>query len=758
MLYLNPPYHIINGLVIFPDHANEKQKYFAPVDPHLTMRPDPNTGQMIPQIQVIKYRGEAGNGGFLNFDTNLGVSQDVLDNTAAQLRNREDLDEVPILAPIQYIDGSVKMMLFGKESPIDNEEEEDTNQPAEGQPEFVLKINHYAKPALYGENQAAFSVQLDQSGVTVLDKALQGFMSPIGIVYELEYLALRRAYAARIRADWDRVYEHFSQAKGFSSPVFSAQIEEVVDELIENQVIEVEIDNLIAGDPGAGAISDFEQIVNEVKDMVLKSFFEPSLDPVGEKEDGWDKAAAFAERVHTAAATGGLGLKFKQLEMTRIDRKSLDVSLTQRVAVKRKIFPQAHLRGLTHILRESNFALEDFILPVNLDDDWFKRRLVSVISRADFKTDNVESLNVKLTYNGESKNIILDEEIERDTLEWASHIENGAMDDEVIAQYRIAFKDVNTAERPLFLESEPQIVTTENLEVFPRELYSLIPIPIIADGIPWEEYSLVQVNLRYTDAKNKINLNDTFLFKKDTSEKTWNLFILDSTKRKFEYQLIYRSINHKDVEMGWVPTEEEQITIRDPFKDLQKRELTIQPAVVWSDVEMIFIDVRYEDPDNNIIKETMFQFSQQDLAAKTFTVSLANPDKRLVYYKPTILFKGGALAEIPESSTHERRVFIRSDMQGHRVVTVRPENVPFEQRNVKKAEVNFLYEDVESGLKFTDKLTFDGPEKSGYFEFDFVDDQKVTFSYTTTYYFTNGLSRTAQTVSSNEEQILISIG
>ena len=40
-------------------------------------------------------------------------------------------------------------------------------------------------------NQAAFSVRLDQEGVTILEHALQGEMSPIGVVYSLQYVGLR---------------------------------------------------------------------------------------------------------------------------------------------------------------------------------------------------------------------------------------------------------------------------------------------------------------------------------------------------------------------------------------------------------------------------------------------------------------------------------------------------------------------------------------------------------------------------------------
>src|SRR5215831_10207196 len=107
MLYLNPPYNIINGLCLFCDHRDVGQWYFTPVAPHITMSKDAGSGKDIPHIQVIKYRGKAGNGGFLSVDVNLGVAQDVLDDVSRQLKKVAKLDQVPRLAPVPVVDGTV---------------------------------------------------------------------------------------------------------------------------------------------------------------------------------------------------------------------------------------------------------------------------------------------------------------------------------------------------------------------------------------------------------------------------------------------------------------------------------------------------------------------------------------------------------------------------------------------------------------------------------------------------------------------------
>ncbi|WP_119149202.1 hypothetical protein [Cohnella faecalis] len=58
-------------------------------------------------------------------------------------------------------------MLFDKQTG-------DAPSPAGPKISFALSFSHNAKPALYGDNQSAFSVQLTKEGVIALREALQG--------------------------------------------------------------------------------------------------------------------------------------------------------------------------------------------------------------------------------------------------------------------------------------------------------------------------------------------------------------------------------------------------------------------------------------------------------------------------------------------------------------------------------------------------------------------------------------------------------
>lgn len=752
MLYLEPPYLIVNGVTIFRDHADHEQLYFMPAAPRLTTLVDPASKKRIPQFQLIKYRGRAGNGGFLNFDCNLGLEQGELEAIRDEARRQLRLRGTPRLAPVPLLDGTVKLMLLGKQT--GDAAEQDTAAP-----QFVLKVSHHNKPALYGINQAGFSVALDQEGVSVLEQAMQGEMSPLLVVYSLDYLALRPAYSVRLKVDWDRVQKHFDEHFGANTWFFSADIDKAVDELVDSRAILLEADTFVPeGEDADGVIGRRDEALNQVRDMITEAFFEPSLDPYKEEEDGWDKAAGFLERLAPMNMYRGRNALFtySKRDYTRIDRKSLNVNISERTTVKRTIHPQGHLAGITRIIRDQGLDLGKFIIPVELDDKWFERRRVVARSRANFDEDGIATISVRMQYGDEPKNVVLDSPTASGAVDWASVIRDGAMQRDVQVSYTVNFKNADGSERPVSLTSPARMTDVENLEVNPRELYAVTPVPIVALNFPFRQYPTVEVRTRYVDAANRINLADNFLLTERAPEALWKLFSLDPQRTGFEYKLVYRAANNKDVEMPWVAADDERVIVRDPFP--KKRTLELTPGVSWLEVERVFVDVAYADKANRIDEEQSFEFTEEDRATKTFVVDLRNPDLRRVAYNVTILFKDGRVLEVPRSYTLERRVIVQTTMRGHRIVAVSPAAGDFVRKRVKEMLVELRYEDLANGVSFNDQLSFAAPGDRGHFEFDFVDESRTAYEYQVRYKFTNGLSRTVPWRLAASDELLVPVG
>ncbi len=745
MLYLNPPFHIINGVSLFPDHADPLQYYYLPLMPKLTQVRDALTSQRVPQLQLLKYRGAAGKGGFLNFDVNIGLEEGTLEDVRARLRQLQRLSAPPRLAPVPVVDGTVKLLLLGRQS--------GDAPPPTGQPQFVVKVDHAAKPSLYGENQAAFSVQLDESGVTLMEKALLGEMSPIGVVYSLEYLALRPAYSVRLNVNWERVQTRLDETFGGGFLFVSTQIENMVDKLIEERAIVIEADTFVPeGEDSAGIINRRDAAIDQVRDMVTDAFFQPSLNPQREAADGWDKAEHLAKTASAIGATGGWGslgsFTYKKLNYTRIDRKTLNMTFNERTTVKRTIYPQGHLAGLFRPLKQQGLDLNRFVMAVDLDDNYFKRRAVKVISRADLIEDGIESVNALLKYGDEPQNVILDATKPAAELVWVSQMDStGVLKRAVSWQYKVNFKPGGSgmggsevgAERPISLLSPMQTTDVDNLELQPRELYSILRVPVLALNFPWEVYPTLEVQLRYEDAAQGIRILDSFLLNQQRTEETWKLFVRDPNKTRFEYRLIYRAANLRDLETPWQTADGERLILRDPHP--AKRTLQIIPSFNFNEVNYAFVDVAYEDKANNLSESHSYQFNREQSKPETFSVGLKDPNRRLVQFSTMILYHDGRVREIPSSLTLEKRIVVRAEMRGHSIVSISPKRIDFASKKLKRVQLNIRYEDTDNGLHFEDQFEFASPSEGATFEFDYTDSQKRHYSYDATYFFTNGLSK-----------------
>ncbi len=761
MLYLEPPFHIIDGISVFRDHEDTLQYYFMPLYPHLTVKVDEETGVEIPQIQLIKYRGEAGSGGFLNFDVNLGVSEEQLAAIKASVRSVDDLDDEPRLAPVPLLDGFVKLMMLGKQSDSGGAEDDpEPIVPARPGPEFVISMEHYAKPALYGTNQASFSVQLDDAGVVVVEQAMQGEMAPIGVVYGLDYMGLRNGYKVKVTADWDRVQKHLEENFSVNTPIFSSSIDTIVDELIETRAIDMQVDKLFVTDDSTSAMeARMDQAVSQIKDMVLDNFFEPSLDPIA---TAGSDSIADAGRVALLIASGGASenklFSYKKRDITRIDKKKLDVSMSERTAVVKSIYPQGHLEGLFKVLRKDGVDLSRFVIPVELDHPWFQRRTVKVIARTDFSSDNVESLNVTLNYGGLQENTILDKTKTEDVIEWLSKIEDGHMLRPVTISYEVHFKDADNMEQPTKLVSEPVNIEVENYEVRPRDLYGFVPVSIMALDFPWEVYSHIEVATRYSDPENGIQIDESYLLNATHTEEIWKLFTLDPDRNTFSYKLLYRAVDHRDLEMPWADSNEERITIRDPFPD--KRKITFVPAVNWVEVTHIFVDVTYEDVENAIREQQGLSFNATDNVPREVVLQqFVDPEERIISYKVTMLFADGRIMEVPTCQTLADRVFLTPQMRGHKIVSIDPAGIPFKSKKIKEAKLQVKFEDTEAGLSFNDSFRFESAEdRIRYFEFDFMDSNRSALEYQLITRHENGMNKSTDWTKTNEDELLLTAG
>jgi hypothetical protein len=725
MLYEAPPFYLINGVSIMPDHANRLQYYYMPLAPRFVTRKDGAID--VPQMLVIKYRSATRVGGFADFDVHLGMSAEELEAIRQELQRLANLDDLPQLAPVPVIDGSVKLMLFGRTS---------GDTPTADDAGFVRAIHHAAKPALYGDNRAAFSVELDDRGITILDQAMRGEMAPIGVVYGLDYLALRPAYHVKLKINWDRVQDIIDTTYGHEGLFTSIQIQDTVEKLVEERVIEFEADTFVPEDEGGTVLQRRDAAVARVRDMITDAFFESSIDPLRQAPDGWDKAVDIIKSFSPQRQAPSGVFSYKSTHYSRTDQKRLDVDFSERTTIKRSIYPQGHLSGLFRVFGQG-LDPERLIISVNADDPWFKRRKVRVISRADFDNDPVRSMTATMTYGDVTQTVLLEKAKPEESVEWPSTVRDGLMIEPVSLRFEVDLKPADAGERPNKLVSDVTQVLGEAKELEPRDLFSLEAIPILTlPTFPFDRYPQVDVQLRYDDPQHGIRQDDLVRITKEQPDAVWQRFLVGPPAAPIMAKITYHAADHRDRDTPFVPLARPQVDIPDPFP--QRLKVTVVSALKFDQVDRAFVDLVYDDPENGVHVEDSIEVVENQ-PVRPFIVERVNAMLGRVRYKITILMKDSTVFEGPWSTTLANRIFVSPNLKGHRAVTLRAP-ADFNAKGLERITIEARSKDEVTGSSFADRFDFAASGSTATFEFDFVDPVNDAYELKVKRLFKNGLS------------------
>ena len=250
-------------------------------------------------------------------------------------------------------------------------------------------------------------MRLDQDGFTVMEQCLDGEIMPVAVIYSLDFLGLRPAYSIRLNIDWDRVQKHMDESFSASFLFSSTEIGKAVDELVDSRAIVLESDTFVPeGDDTQGIIDRRDAALAQVRNMITDAFFTPSLPPwTPEKKPDWERAhrdrrqgrdhrlrdGRCGSRRHTG--DGQLQLQEDGLHARRPEdaqRQLLRAGDHQEVDTSARPSCRPVQAAARHAA-----ATERFVRRVDLSNDWFKKRRLSVSTRSDFAADGIASINVR---------------------------------------------------------------------------------------------------------------------------------------------------------------------------------------------------------------------------------------------------------------------------------------------------------------------------------------------------------------------------
>ncbi len=267
MLQLGSRMQTIEGVTVFPDHADERQAWYLPAHISLARRPEDNR----PAFTFLKYKRAATasgveGGGFLMFAVELGLPEEVEQAIRSELPAGTRLSAVP------FDTGTVECVALNLQGPGGTVATVGDN----GTFIAVEQILGASMPSLFGNNTAMFSLTLSQEGATLLEQAFAAGATPIGVIYKLSFTAMQEALNVKITADFERIYRHFSM--GLNANVYYVElgIEVGIEELVQAGAIKIEVTNFSTDDDKA---EQEQQAISFFKDHLLSKWFEPTLQP-----------------------------------------------------------------------------------------------------------------------------------------------------------------------------------------------------------------------------------------------------------------------------------------------------------------------------------------------------------------------------------------------------------------------------------------------------------------------------------------------
>jgi hypothetical protein len=783
MIYNAPPFLVVEGVVVLRDHADVKQFYYYPNNPRLALNPDGS-----PCFNFVRFRrdlsalppGVEPGGGVLNFDVDLRIDDDVLQQVKRKIKEQLNMNDDPLLSPIEFKNGRTRLIFLdavdqtgaGAVTPAATTGTTGaagaTSAAAAGAPvppaappapgAFVEKASYAATPSLYGDERTAFSVMLSADGATLVEDTLDMKTSMIGVVYDLTFVALRPAYDVELTIDWNRVYDDVDQHFGASVHAFwvtaSTDISDEVEKLIEQRVIQLKVTSFAAGAGDQDIVTQKDAAVEFVKKYITEQFFTPSYTPPakpGQQTSGVAQAINSVKQATAPASPIGVTLSYTYKHMHREDVKHLNLSIHEQDAMEVRIVPQGHLAGLMDVLAQ--YPRDSYIRDVDLNDDFFKTVKVDVLADAALGADQVDQMKVHFEYGSgttQPKDVVLSASGATAQALWTYDKAAGV---NYTYEYEVLFKD--GAPQGAGNSVKSGVINSNATKlVLPDQLYVIQDIGVQAVNIPFDRYTQVEVELGYDDPANKIALTQTYLLSATNQSYTWRIRLADSTLTDYRYRLTYYPVGKPPITGDWKTTSAPALIVTDPYPNVIK--VTVLPALDYTKVQRALVTLAYTDAANNISQTDLLPPLASADAVGQWTCNIADGTKRTYTYQVDVQYKDGSVKEYPAVPCSDRMLFV-SDSYKLPVKVIVSAAGSFDAAGVGSASVALAYDDPANNNHAAQTLTLTPSSPSGEFDFTIMDPQKTRYSYIVTYSTTDGFNRVDPQATSDQTTLQIAL-
>lgn len=688
MIHLNPPYHVIEGHTLLPDHEDSGLFYAIPPAPMLALTPEADR----PAFSLLQFLGGGTGarrleGGLLNLSVELHISDETLQRLRARLKTKLNAPGSVRVTPVLFDDGVVELVAVGASSAApsssssgDSEAPRPPAAPPSGP--FEIKFLGSGRPSLAGNNVSTFQLVLDAPAAELLERTLDASDLPIIAVYRMGFAGLRPSFQIDIKADWHKLYRTLQNKFKANLYYVTADAEVKVDEALESTGIRIDTTVFGAG-PEARASADRAR--KQLLDWVFERLFVPMIDQSAATANAIGQVVDDTVSSLVRAVVPGVSYRLRAMEESQL--RMLSIRMNESVAERREVVPQGTLGGLLQRFRRNPDGSENPAWPalrdrlvqkINLEG--FPRLEVKVAVEDRFAADGLSQVGVDLRrVNAAGATTNQKSLMFRSASEREEFIVNllGEADPRLSAPYEYRYA-VHFDPTSRFGFHEPvtsswQEARTTELFVEPRsaETYTVRQVQVgLVPTFSFSQFTAVTVELR-AGRENTSEFQSTRVpLSQEKPQAEWRYRSFGPTPAPYEYRATFHRLADRggDIQGSWTPQAEDWLSIPDPLP--RKRTLNIIVNLPWQELGVAFVQLRYSDAANGIHYDEQIDLSSSTRFLRR-DIPVAENGPRSLSYRLTILFLDGRFMEGSWRETEDERLLLDRRVVESRVIRLR---------------------------------------------------------------------------------------
>ncbi len=697
----------MHGYTVHGDHPSDHTFYIYPNAP--TFARMENGGLAMRFVEYGQLREDGGKkfGGFVAFDAELSVPEDIQKKIATDLQKEvdkkyKDAGKTPpkvVISPISWTDGTVELLL--KEGGA-----------------LIETIRGAGAPSLYGKNIASFMIELSELGTAIFKETLsKGTASAVQVVYKLNHYVRLPEMSAWGTWNASEFYSFF-------------------------QDINTE-DNFWCEDSYTEVVSS-----SRYKNDVTKTHFEfvqtPNLKPEENAKLEADIRSLINKQLEAAVQRNMLKEIVEVDPNTKELREGQDIEDIKRTVNKSQIAnvrvewseaktiimnknPQGMLPTVTSMKGGDNKPLkwEDYYSKISVDE-FLKTLQVNMRVNADFTNLPIDSVEVKISYphgpNAKTKEFTFTKS--DDVAKFEAFVHNS------IRKFKYSYT-VNYKGSNFVYQSEPVETDDTNLTINVDDL-GILALDIAPGDINFGQVDRAQITLRYAGGDRPFEA--TFNMTKDSTTCTVRQIVTKPVTGPGEYQIVYQLADGREIKGPKREQTAKELYVDDPFSAIKTIGFRAT-GDLENEIKTITVECTYVDAANNYRQKATRNLSA-DNPSEDWSFPVIDDAVGEVTYNATIMFQNGTMKELPETPAKRSTITIGSGTVDFLEVSVVPDLLDWDA--VKLVNVALKYEDSANGVNERIALRFKSGDEEKAWKVALKDQAKIEYEATITYFLVDG--------------------